>query len=77
MFPRAPLKKQSSPILTGEHTELDDSEFMSEEDKAEYMSMISKAEWLVMPGRLDITIAISTLSSRRVASLKGHLECIK
>ena len=35
--------KQSSPILKGDHPELDDLEFISEEDKVKYMSMISTA----------------------------------
>ena len=62
--PGEPLKKQSIPILKGDHTELDDSELIPEEDKAKYMNMISTAQ---LNGRFDITIAMSTLSSYRVA----------
>ena len=43
MFPEETLMKQSSPILKGDHPELDDLEFISEEDKVKYMSMISTA----------------------------------
>ena len=67
MFPGEPLKKQSSPIHKGDHPELDESEFISEEDKAKYMSMISTVQWFVTLGRFDITIAVSTLSLHRVA----------
>ena len=67
IFPGELLKKQSSTILKGDHPELDDSEFISEEDKAKYMSMIRTAQWLVTLGRIDITINASTLSSYREA----------
>ena len=77
MFPGETLKKQSSPILEGDHPELDDSELVSGEDKANYISMISTEQWLVTLGRFDIAITMSTLSSYRVAHCKGHLECMK
>ena len=63
IFPGETLKKQSSPILKGDHPELDDLEFISEEEKAKYMSMISTAQWLVTLGRFVIAVAMSTLSS--------------
>ena len=63
MFPGEPPKKQSIPVLKGDHTELDDSELIPEEDMAKYMNMISTAHWLITLGRFDITIAMSTLSS--------------
>ena len=65
MFPGESLKKQSSSIVKGDHPELDDVEFVSEEDKAKYMSMISTAQWPVTLGRLAIAITMSTLSSYR------------
>ena len=64
---REALKKQSSPKLKGHHPELDDSDFVSEKEKAKNMSMISTAKWIVTGGRFDIDIAMSTLSSYRVA----------
>ena len=48
MFPGETLKKQSSPILKGDHTEFDGLEFVPEEDKAKYISMVGTAQWLVM-----------------------------
>ena len=76
MSPGETLKKQSSPILKGEHPELDDSEFVSEE-KGKYMSMVGTAQRLVTLERFDIAITISTLSLYGVAPQKGHLECMK
>ena len=63
IFPGETVKKQSSPILRGDHAELDDLEFISEEEKAKYMSMIRTAQWLVTLGRFVIAVAMSTLSS--------------
>ena len=77
MFPEETLKKQSNSILKGDHPELDDSKFISEEDNAKYMSMIGTAQCLVTLGRLNIAITMSTLSSYRATPQKGHLECIK
>ena len=58
MFPGESFKKQSIPILKGDHPKLDDFEFISEEDKAKHMSIISTAQWLVTLGRFDIAITI-------------------
>ena len=77
MFPGETLKKQSSPILTVDHPELDNLEFISEEDKAKDMSMIGTAQLLVTLGRFDIAIVMSTLSLYRVAPQKGHAEHMK
>ena len=41
------------------------------------MSMIGTEQWLGTLRRFDITIAISTQSSYRVAPQKGHVECMK
>ena len=77
MFPGETVKKKSSPMLKGDHPELDDSEYVSEEEKAKYKSMLGTAQWLVTLGRFGIAIAMSTLSSYRVAPHKGHLKCMK
>ena len=71
MFPGETLKKQSSPILKGNHPELDDLEFVSEEDKTKYMSIIDFICHCAV-----LIIDVSTLSSYRVAPQKGHLECM-
>ena len=63
MFPGETLKKQSSPIIKGDHPELDDSEFVSEEEQGKYMSMVGTPQWLVTLRRFDVAIAVSTLSS--------------
>ena len=77
MFPGESFMKQSSPILEGDHPKLGDSEFVPEEEKTKYMSMMGTVQWLITLGRFDIAIAMSTLSSCRVAPHKGHLEQMK
>ena len=52
MFPGETLKKQSSPLPSGDHPELDETDFLDEEGIAKYMSMIGAAQWLVTFGRL-------------------------
>ena len=74
---RETLKEQSSPIVRGDHPEVYDTEFLLEEDKAKYMSMISTAQWLSTLGRIDIAIAMSTLSLYRAAPQKGHVKHMK
>ena len=74
MFPGETLNKQSSPTLKGDHKDLDDFKFISEEDKAKYMLMIGTAQWLVTLERFDIDITVSTLSLYRAAPHKGHLK---
>ena len=67
MFRGETLKKQSSPILRGDHQEFGDSESVLEENKAKYMSIISTAQWLITLDTFDISITVSTLSLCRVA----------
>ena len=76
MFSGETLKKQSSPLLNGDHPELDDSAFKSEEGQSKYLSMISTAQCLVTLGRFDIASTVSTLSSYMVAPHEDHLEHI-
>ena len=56
MFPGGRLEKQSSPILKGDHPEVDNLEFISEEEKAKYRSMIVTAQWLVTLGNLILLL---------------------
>ena len=46
MFPGETLKKQSSPIIKGDHPELNDSKFVSEEERQ------NTCPWLVHPNGL-------------------------
>ena len=77
MFPGETLKKQSSPLQSADHPELDETGFLDEEGTAKYMSMVGAAQWLVILGRIDVAITVNTLSAYRVAPRIGHMERMK
>jgi len=70
-------KPYVSPLIQGDHPELDTSELCNEEDITRYQSMIGALQWIVSIGRFDILTAVMTMSSFRVAPRKGHLERLK
>jgi hypothetical protein len=76
-FGEAPKQTYSSPLEKGDHPELDDSEFLEPKDVVTYQSLIGAYQWAVSIGRIDITVAVMTLSSFRAAPRKGHLERAK
>ena len=66
MFGTKP-KEYDSPLEKGDHLELDDSEELDQEDVKKYQSLIGSMQWAVSLGRIDITTAVMTMSSFRVA----------
>ena len=65
-FGSEPPKKFSSPMETGDHPELDMSDFLDEKEIKLYQSMIGALQWCVTLGRFDIMFAVMTLSCFRV-----------
>ena len=76
-FGSKPKESYSSPLEKGDHPEFDTSELLDEDGIAKYQSMIGALQWAVSIGRIDITTAVMTLSSFRVAPRIGHLERAK
>ena len=76
MFGTKP-KEYDSPLEKGDHPELDDSEELDQEDVKKYQSLIGSMQWAVSLGRIDITTAVMTMSSFRVAPRQGHLNRLK
>ena len=76
MFGTAP-KSFTSPLENNDHPELDTSEELDVNGIKKYQSLIGALQWAVSIGRMDITTAVMTMSSFRVAPRKGHLERIK
>ena len=76
MFGHEP-RHYKSPLDKGDHPELDDSEFLDAEGIKQYQSLIGSFQWAVSLGRVDIYMAVTSLSSFRVAPRKGHLERAK
>ena len=74
LFGTKPKDVYTSPLEKGDHPEMDTSELLDSTGIQQYQSMVGAMQWAVSIGRLDITTAVMTLSSFRVAPRKGHLE---
>jgi hypothetical protein len=66
--------KITSPLVKGDHPEVDDSVFLDNEGIQQYQSLIGQLQWAISLGRFDIATAIMTMSALRVAPIIGHLE---
>jgi hypothetical protein len=70
-------KKASSPLVKGDHPELDTSELLDVEMIKIYQSLIGALQWTTQLGRFDVATAVMTLSRFRAAPWKGHLERVQ
>ena len=78
MFGEKPNDKSiKSPLVKGDHPELDTSEFLNEDGIEKYQSLIGSMQWAVSIGRWDINITVMTLSSFRAQPRQGHLDRAK
>jgi hypothetical protein len=78
MFGSKPkTNKIMSPLVKGDHPEIDDSTFLEEEGIQQYQSLIGQLQWAILLGRFDIAVAIMTMSALRSAPRKGHLDRVK
>ena len=78
MFGEDPPKQGvSCPIEPKSHPELDESPLLGAEGVKQYQSIIGALLWAVTLGRFDIFIAVTALSSFRVAPREGHLGMAK
>jgi hypothetical protein len=77
IFGKAPKSLYTSPILKGDHPEIDTSELLDQDGIKDYQSLIGALQWLVSIGRFDIHTAVMTLSAFRCAPRKGHMERVK
>jgi hypothetical protein len=78
MFGSKPrTNKITSPLVKGDHPEIDNSAFLEEEDIQQDQSLIGQLQWAISLGRFNIGVAIMTMSAFRSAARKGHLDRIK
>jgi hypothetical protein len=70
-------RKASSPFEQNDHPEMDDSPFLIQDETQQFQSLIGAMQWAVSIGRLDIAIAVMSLSSFRAMPRRGHLERAK
>ncbi|KAL7426750.1 hypothetical protein ACHAXM_000563 [Skeletonema potamos] len=77
LFGEKPPRKVTSPLLHGDHPELDTLELLDEKNTKIYQSMIGAAQWIISLGRFDISVHVMTLSSFRTQPRQGHLDRMK
>jgi hypothetical protein len=76
-FKESPNQKHRSPLVKGDHPELDTSEFLDQDGIDIYQSLVGAMQWAISIGRWDIRSAVMTLSSFRAQPRQGHLEWIQ
>jgi hypothetical protein len=77
MYGEKPSTRIRSPLEPGDHPELDTSKFLDEEGIQQCQSLIGSLQWLITIGRLDVKVAVMTLSFFRAAPRRGHLDRAK
>ena len=70
-------KPAHSPLIDGDHPELDTSELLSEDNQKIYQSLIGALQWVIQIGRFDITTSVMSLSRFRALPRQGHLDHVK
>ena len=70
-------KQAVTPLVKGDHPELDTLELLDLDKIKIYQSMIGALQWVIQIGRFDITTAVMTLSRFRAAPRIGHLERVQ
>jgi hypothetical protein len=70
-------KEFASPLEKGDHPELDTLELCTTEQVAHYQSMIGSLQWIVTIGRLNIHMAVMTMSGFHISPRNGHLERLR
>ena len=66
-----------TPLVKGDHPELDTSELLGTDDIKIYQSLIGCLQWAVQIGRFDIATATMTMSRFRAAPRQGHMDRVK
>ena len=74
LFGEFPSRKIHSPLEPNDHPELDTSEFLDAEGIQLCQSLIGSLQWIITICRLDVQVAVMTLSSFRAAPRRGHLD---
>ena len=70
-------KQASSPLVKGNHPELDTSPLLDVENTKIYQSLIGGLQWSIQIGRFDVGTATMTMSRFRAAPREGHLDRVK
>ncbi len=77
MFGEFPRTGVQAPMPPGTHPELDEGPECDENETRQYQSLIGMLQWAVTLGRIDIHMAVMTMSPFRASPLKAHLDRVK
>ena len=69
-----PLKNYGAPMVTQDHPEIDESDFLAPEQVKLYQMLIGCAQWAVTLGRYDIQYATNTLARYAAFPREGHFK---
>ena len=70
-------KKAKTPLIAGDHLELDDTELLDEEGTQHFQTLIGQLQWVITIGCFDVFTATMTLSRFHAAPRQGHLNRAK
>ena len=70
------LKNYGSPMETGDHPEVDDTDFLDGKNITIYQMMLGCAQWAITLGRYDVQYATNTLARFGAAPREGHRKRI-
>jgi hypothetical protein len=69
--------KVTSPLVKGDHPEIDETVFLEEMGIQQYQSLIGQLQWAISLGRFDISVASMRMVLFRSAPREGHLERVQ
>ena len=65
------LKKTRTPLVAGDHPEIDLSEFCDQDQIKEYQTIIGQLIWITGLGRFDIAVNVMSMSRVRQQPVIG------
>ena len=70
-------KQVHSPLMRGDHPDLDDSELLGFKATKIHQSLIGALQWVAQIGRFDVGTTVMTLSRFHAAPCSRHLDQVK
>jgi hypothetical protein len=68
------LPKKDTPMVDGDHPELDESSPLNDDEHRQYQMLIGMLNWIVCLGRIDVAFSTSSLSRFTACPRKGHMD---
>ena len=68
------LPKKNSPMVDGDHPELDTTSPLNDDNHRKYQMLIGMLNWVVCLGRMDVAFSTSSMSRFSACPRQGHLD---